>query len=102
MENQINSQNIIEELKKSVLDAPNEPGVYIMKNGEGQIIYIGKAKSLKNRLKSYFSGGKDIKTATLLRHIRSIETILVSSEYEAKIQYQFEGRQNISCHSHNK
>ena len=83
MENHINLENITENLKKTALDAPNEPGVYIMRDNEGQIIYIGKAKSLKNRLKSYFAGGKDIKTATLLRHIRSIETIIVASEYEA-------------------
>ena len=83
MKKHINSENITENLKNIALDAPNEPGVYIMKDSEGQIIYIGKAKSLRNRLKSYFAGGKDIKTATLLRHIRNIETIIVSSEYEA-------------------
>ncbi|MCL2174855.1 MAG: excinuclease ABC subunit UvrC [Treponema sp.] len=54
-----------------------------MKNSDGEIIYIGKAKHLKNRLKSYLSGEKDIKTATLLRHIRCFETIIVKSEYEA-------------------
>jgi excinuclease ABC subunit C len=54
-----------------------------MRDSEGQIIYVGKAKHLKNRLKSYFSGKKDIKTAALLHHIRSFETIIVSNEYEA-------------------
>ncbi|MDR0321686.1 MAG: excinuclease ABC subunit UvrC [Treponema sp.] len=83
MDNQINSENISENLKAAALDAPSEPGVYIMKDCDGQIIYVGKAKSLKNRLKSYFSGEKDIKTATLLRHIRSFETIIVPTEYEA-------------------
>jgi excinuclease ABC subunit C len=83
MENQINSENI-EKLKADALDSPSEPGVYIMKNADGQIIYVGKAKSLKNRLKSYFSAGeKDIKTATLQCHIHSFETIIVHSEYEA-------------------
>jgi excinuclease ABC subunit C len=77
------SDNLHENLKLAVLDTPTEPGVYIMRDAEGQIIYIGKAKSLKNRLKSYFSGEKDIKTATLLKHIHGIETIIVSSEYEA-------------------
>ena len=70
-------------LKTIAADAPAKPGVYIMKDEAGQIIYIGKAKSLKNRLKSYFSGEKDVKTAVLLKHIRSIETIIVSGEYEA-------------------
>ncbi|MDR1838937.1 MAG: excinuclease ABC subunit UvrC [Treponema sp.] len=83
MENQVNSEKIAKSLKTTVHDAPPEPGVYIMKDADGQIIYIGKAKSIKNRLKSYFSGEKDIKTATLMRHVRSIETIIVSSEYEA-------------------
>jgi len=83
MNNQINSENYLEKLKAAALDAPTEPGVYIMKDIDGEIIYVGKAKSLKNRLKSYFSGEKDIKTATLLRRINSFETIIVQSEYEA-------------------
>jgi excinuclease ABC subunit C len=82
MDNQVNSENL-EKLKAAALDAPTEPGVYIMKDIDGEIIYVGKAKSLKNRLKSYFSGEKDIKTATLLRRINSFETIIVQSEYEA-------------------
>ncbi|MCL2410609.1 MAG: excinuclease ABC subunit UvrC [Treponema sp.] len=83
MENQLNQAIIIENLKKAAFDAPAEPGVYIMKNDDGLIIYVGKAKSLKNRLKSYFSGEKDVKTAILLKHVRGFETIIVSSEYEA-------------------
>ncbi|MDR2479915.1 MAG: excinuclease ABC subunit UvrC, partial [Treponema sp.] len=70
-------------LKAAADDAPTEPGVYIMRGEEGRIIYVGKAKSLRNRHKSYFSGAKDIKTATLLRHVHTIETIIVASEYEA-------------------
>ena len=83
MENQINSEKTGENPKNTAIDAPSEPGVYIMRDEEGQIIYVGKAKSLKNRLKSYFSGEKDIKTATLMKRVRDIETIIVSSEYEA-------------------
>ncbi|MDR0501989.1 MAG: excinuclease ABC subunit UvrC [Treponema sp.] len=83
MTNQINSENLTENLKKTALDAPTEPGVYIMKDCEGRIIYIGKAKNIRNRVKSYFSGEKDIKTSTLLKHIRSFETIIVANEYEA-------------------
>jgi len=79
MENQLKK----EILKPSDIDAPPEPGVYIMKDSDGQIIYIGKAKSLKNRVKSYFSGEKDKKTTTLIRHVRSVETIIVKNEYEA-------------------
>jgi len=83
MDNEKSSQNKNENLKTAVRDAPSQSGVYIMKDIDGQIIYIGKAKSLKNRLKSYFTGEKDIKTSTLLKRIHSIETIIVSSEYEA-------------------
>ncbi|MCL2558586.1 MAG: excinuclease ABC subunit UvrC, partial [Treponema sp.] len=50
---------------------------------EGRIIYVGKAKSLRDRLASYFASGKDPKTATLVRRAASIETIVVTTEYEA-------------------
>ncbi len=66
-----------------VRQAPAEAGVYIMKDAEGTIIYVGKAKVLRNRLCSYFSGRKDIKTRHLVAHISTIEWILAGSEYEA-------------------
>ncbi|AEJ20825.1 excinuclease ABC subunit UvrC [Gracilinema caldarium] len=79
------SQNIehYTRLRAFVKEAPLEPGVYLMKDEAGTIIYVGKAKVLRNRLTSYFSGEKDVKTRTLLTHVRSIETIIVASEYEA-------------------
>ncbi|MCL2264779.1 MAG: excinuclease ABC subunit UvrC [Treponema sp.] len=83
MDDQKSSENYLDKLKEAALDAPAEPGVYIMKDDSGQIIYVGKAKSLKNRVKSYFAGEKDIKTITLMKHIRSFETIIVANEYEA-------------------
>jgi excinuclease ABC subunit C len=54
-----------------------------MRDGENRIIYVGKARILRNRLISYFSGEKDIKTSILMRRVRAIETIIVSNEYEA-------------------
>jgi excinuclease ABC subunit C len=63
--------------------APESPGVYIMRSSEGEIIYVGKAKVLRNRLSSYFSGRKDIKTRHLVSRIETIEWIIASSEYEA-------------------
>jgi excinuclease ABC subunit C len=72
-----------ESLKTAARDAPLEPGVYIMRDEENRIIYIGKARVLRNRLGSYFSGEKDIKTRTLIRHAGTIETIIVPNEYEA-------------------
>ena len=64
-------------------ESPAEPGVYIWKDGENRIIYVGKARVIKNRLASYFSGAKDVKTAALISRAKSIETIIVSNEYEA-------------------
>jgi excinuclease ABC subunit C len=82
MEHKLFSENYTT-LKAAAREAPREPGVYIMRDKEGRIIYVGKARLLKNRLTSYFSGAKDIKTATLLGHVHSIEVIILSSEYEA-------------------
>ncbi|MDR0400311.1 MAG: excinuclease ABC subunit UvrC [Treponema sp.] len=77
------SPSYFDRLKELARDAPAEPGVYIMRDGEGAVIYVGKARVLRNRLSSYFTGAKDIKTSILIRHVRSIETIIVASEYEA-------------------
>jgi excinuclease ABC subunit C len=70
-------------LRETARNAPREPGIYLMRDEENRIVYIGKARILKNRLNSHFSGEKDVKTATLMRHVRSIETIIVANEYEA-------------------
>lgn len=67
----------------SVRDYPDKPGVYLMKDEEGTVLYVGKAKSLRNRLRSYFSGRKDVKTRFLLSNIADIQTIITSTEYEA-------------------
>ncbi len=66
-----------------VREAPEEPGVYLMKDAEGLVIYVGKAKVLRNRLSSYFSGRKDVKTRHLVARIETIEWIIAASEYEA-------------------
>jgi excinuclease ABC subunit C len=64
---------------------PDSPGVYLMKNAEGAIIYIGKARSLRNRIRSYFAGEKDVKTRFLLANMADIEVIITHTEYEALI-----------------
>lgn len=66
-----------------VRQAPLEPGVYIMRDAAGEILYVGKAKVLRNRLSSYFSGRKDVKTRHLVSRIDRIEWIIAGSEYEA-------------------
>lgn len=65
---------------------PDAPGVYFMKNAEGKTIYIGKAKSLKKRVSSYFiKTKKDMKTEKLVSLIENVETIVTKSEVEALI-----------------
>lgn len=70
-------------LHQTALKAPLKSGVYLWRNEEQTVIYVGKAKNLKNRLTSYFSGNKDIKTRLLISRARSIEYITTDNEYEA-------------------
>ena len=77
-----------EHIQRRLSELPDRPGVYIMKNAQGKIIYIGKAKVLKNRVRSYFDGSDHAghRAATLmLPHIRDIEWIITESEEEALI-----------------
>ncbi|MFD0675142.1 excinuclease ABC subunit UvrC [Cohnella sp. GCM10027633] len=64
---------------------PDQPGCYLMKNGEGRIIYVGKAKVLKNRVRSYFNGSHDGKTQKLVSEIRDFEYIVTASNTECLI-----------------
>lgn len=64
---------------------PDQPGCYLMKNGEGTIIYVGKAKVLKNRVRSYFNGTHNGKTQRLVSEIRDFEYIVTASNMEALI-----------------
>jgi excinuclease ABC subunit C len=64
---------------------PDKPGVYIYKNQEGKVIYVGKATSLKRRVGSYWIGVKDAKTTELLRHVVSIEHLICGSVLEALV-----------------
>ena len=75
-------------LEDRLVQVPAKPGVYIMKNAHDKIIYIGKAKVLKNRVRSYFDGREKTghRAATLiLPHIQEIEWIITESESEALI-----------------
>ncbi|MCJ2164273.1 MULTISPECIES: excinuclease ABC subunit UvrC [unclassified Pseudodesulfovibrio] len=64
---------------------PDTPGVYLMKNGRGRIIYVGKAKKLRKRLASYFRKGArhTPKTAALVSHVRQVDILLTTTEKEA-------------------
>lgn len=72
-------------LQTKLRHLPTQPGVYLFRDGEGEILYIGKAKSLRARVRSYFSRGQDHspKTSELVRRIEDLETIVVGTEVEA-------------------
>ena len=72
-----------EKLHETALKAPSSSGVYLWRNHEETVIYVGKAKNLKNRLSSYFSGNRAIKTELLVSNAASIEYITTANEYEA-------------------
>src|SRR5699024_9669799 len=64
---------------------PTEPGCYLMKDRHGTVIYVGKSKLLRNRVRSYFRGAHDQKTQRLVQEITDFEYIVTSSEMEALI-----------------
>src|SRR5579863_4803054 len=73
------------ELREKVAQLPLSPGVYLYKDAGGRVIYVGKAKILRHRVRSYFSEDKlgDIKTGTLISEARDVDYILVDNEKEA-------------------
>jgi excinuclease ABC subunit C len=78
---------ITEQLSALLDSLPIKPGCYLMKDGNGKVIYVGKAVNLKNRVRSYFhiSAQQHPKTRQLVRRIKDIEWIVVGSELEALI-----------------
>ena len=76
-----------EELKAKANDLPLAPGVYLMMDKSGKVIYVGKAKKLKNRVSQYFqdSAGHTLKTRQMVSQIDHFDTIFVSSEFEALV-----------------
>lgn len=75
----------MKDFKEKLALVPTKPGSYQMKNKDGVIIYVGKAKNLKNRLKSYFTGTVTGKTKMLVEDIDDFEYIVTSSELESLI-----------------
>jgi excinuclease ABC subunit C len=73
------------DLREKAAQLPLAPGVYLYKDGGGQVIYVGKAKVLRHRVRSYFSEDKlaDVKTGSLIAEARDIDYILVDNEKEA-------------------
>lgn len=72
-------------LKEKLKSLPNKAGVYLFKDKNGVILYVGKAKSLRKRVSSYFSKPADLKTGILLDRLRDVDYILAASEMDALI-----------------
>lgn len=87
MNKPIETTDTIAELARQVATAPTQPGVYLFKNDQGRILYVGKARNIRKRLQSYFQSGRphDAKTRVLLKKIAGYETIITGTEKEALI-----------------
>ena len=74
-------------LEEKLASLPDAPGVYLHKNAEGKVIYIGKARSLRSRVRSYFAkdGGHSVFTRKMVKLIADFETIVTRTEKEALI-----------------
>ncbi|MCD8331050.1 MAG: GIY-YIG nuclease family protein, partial [Oscillospiraceae bacterium] len=77
----------LEELKKKALALPLKPGVYLMQDERSQVIYVGKAKALKNRVSQYFSNlaSHTEKTRAMVSQIDHFDVIIADSEFEALV-----------------
>jgi len=81
-------------IARQLKELPKSPGIYMFKDGAGRVMYVGKAKDLSKRVRSYFDKKRveaegRIKVTAMIRHIRRIETIVVKNEAEALL---LEGR----------
>jgi len=74
-------------IRDTLKNLPDSPGVYIMRDSDNKVIYVGKAKVLKNRVRSYFRNSQDMdaKTAALVSNVQSLEYIVTHTEEEAFI-----------------
>lgn len=80
------NDRFISQLKSQVNRMPNKPGIYIMSNDQGKVIYVGKAKGLKNRVRSYFTPKPaNDKVEAILKEIKTIDTTVTITEREALI-----------------
>ncbi|MEC4672861.1 MAG: excinuclease ABC subunit UvrC [Nitrospirota bacterium] len=79
--------SLSEQLQQTLTHLPHQPGVYLMKGKKGEILYIGKARVLPDRVRSYFQKGTDVspKTQLMVSQVHDIETIVTKSELEALI-----------------
>ena len=77
----------IKELRKKAMQLPLTPGVYLMKNSSSEIIYVGKAKALKNRVSQYFGSEHNhtVKVRKMVENVDDFDVILTDSEFEALV-----------------
>jgi len=90
-----------QKLKEKIISAPDSPGVYLMRDNQGKVLYVGKANSLRKRLSSYLAGGLDSKTFALMNKVADVEFRLVPNEtmallLEASLIHKFKPRYNVS------
>ena len=81
----MNEQTLLERLREKANKLPLLPGVYIMMDNLGEVIYVGKAKKLKNRVSSYFHGEHLPKVAAMVSNVATFDVIVVNSEFEALV-----------------
>ena len=74
------------ELRRQVDDAPTDPGCYLWKDARGQVVYVGKAKNLRSRLRQYVTLQDDRdKIPLMMQVVRSFDYVVVGSEHEALV-----------------
>lgn len=76
---------LTDELREKANRLPLLPGVYLMLDEKGEVIYVGKAKALKNRVTSYFRGEHELKTSAMVEKVRDFNVIVAASEFEALV-----------------
>lgn len=74
----------MEQIKQKIMALPTSSGVYLMKDKDANVIYVGKAKNLKNRVKQYFTRGqKDLKVQNMVSNVADVDFFVVHNEYDA-------------------
>ena len=88
-----------DELRQKANDLPLAPGVYLMMDKTGKVIYVGKAKKLKNRVSQYFqeNAGHNEKTKAMVSQVDHFDTIFVRTEFEALILENSLIKRTTSC-----
>lgn len=76
---------VLEYLQKKAALLPKTPGVYIMEDKTGGVIYVGKSRALRNRVSQYFHGSHDIKTSRMVSHVRDFRYITCDTEMESLV-----------------